>query len=257
MRAMILAAGRGERMRPLTDRCPKPLLMAGGKPLLVWHIEALVRAGITDLVINHAWLGAQLESAIGDGSRWGARVQWSAEDEALETAGGIANALTLLQTDIDPQAPFAVVNADIWTNFDRRRFHAIGTALQRQALDVWCVMVGNPAHHPQGDFWLSGNRLVADEAHALAAPPAEAPVRLTFAGLGVYRANLFSDLGRGARAPLAPRLRAAIAAGRAGAEHHHGIWVDVGTPQRLTDLDATLTGTENAMLDQPNLLDQP
>jgi MurNAc alpha-1-phosphate uridylyltransferase len=235
MRAMILAAGRGERMRPLTDHCPKPLLRAGGKPLIVWHIEALVAAGIRELEINHARLGAQLEAAIGDGSRWGAQIRWSAEPEALETAGGIVQALALLTADQPVDAPFAVLNGDIWTDYDRHRLPAIAREVLAHELDAWCVLVANPAHHPQGDFLLAGNRLVPEE------PAGHAP-RLTFSGVGVYRPRLFAGIAAGTRAALAPRLRAAISAHRAGGEYHGGGWVDVGTPERLSELDARLAG---------------
>jgi len=237
MRAMILAAGRGERMRPLTDQCPKPLLPAGGKPLIVWQIEALVAAGIRDIVVNHAWLGAQLEAAIGDGSTWGAKVQWSAEAEALETAGGIVQALPRLLHGLDPQSPFAVVNGDIWTDYDRGRLPLIAHQLSARSLDAWCVLVPNPAHHPEGDFLLTGDQLVAEDHDGSAR-------RLTFSGIGVYRPALFAGVAQGSRAPLAPRLRAAIQANRAGGEAHSGIWVDVGTPQRLGELDAMLVGRQ-------------
>jgi len=234
MRAMILAAGRGERMRPLTDQCPKPLLPVGGKPLIVWHIEALVAAGVREIVINHAWLGAHLEAAIGDGSSWGAQVQWSPEAEALETAGGIAKALPYLLGGQDPVTPFAVVNGDIWTDFDRRRLPQIASQLVARGLDAWCVLVPNPAHHLGGDFLLAGDQLVSQdpESHAQ---------RLTFSGIGVYQPALFEGVAPGSRAPLAPRLRAAIDANRAGGERHDGAWVDVGTPERLRELDAMLT----------------
>ena len=225
MRAMILAAGRGERMRPLTDHCPKPLLPAAGKPLIVWHLERLARAGFREVVINHAHLGAQLEAALGDGSRWGLAIAWSPEAEALETAGGIANALPLLG-----EAPFLVLNGDVWCDFDPGRARSIAQQMDAAALEAWCVLVANPDHHPDGDFALEHGRLV-DRA---AAP------RFTFSGIGVYRPALFAGIGRGTRAPLAPLLRAAAARGRAGAELHTGRWIDVGTPQRLAQLDAQL-----------------
>jgi MurNAc alpha-1-phosphate uridylyltransferase len=225
MRAMILAAGRGERMRPLTDRCPKPLLPAGGKPLIVWHLERLVRAGFRQVAINHAHLGAQLEAALGDGSRWGLSIAWSPEAQALETAGGIANALPLLGA-----APFLVVNGDVWCDFDPGRARSIALQMDAAALDAWCVLVDNPPQHPGGDFALENGRLL-DRATG---------PRFTFSGIGVYRPSLFAGIGRGARAPLAPLLRAAAAEGRAGAELHTGRWIDVGTPQRLAQLDAQL-----------------
>ncbi len=229
MKAMILAAGRGERMRPLTDHTPKPLLQAGGKPLIVWHIERLVRAGIADLVINHAHLGLQIEQALGDGSRFGARIRYSDEGTALETAGGIAFALHLLGDQ-----PFAVVNGDIWCDYDFARMPALAAQMQRSQDNLHLVLVDNPEHHPNGDFGLHGAR-VTDTAP-----------RLTFSGIGLYRPELFAHIARGTRAPLAPLLREQIAAGKAGGEHHRGLWVDVGTPQRLDELDKRLRAPQNA-----------
>lgn len=229
MKAMILAAGRGERMRPLTDHTPKPLLQAGGKPLIVWHIERLVRAGIADLVINHAHLGLQIEQALGDGSRFGARIRYSDEGTALETAGGIAFALHLLGDQ-----PFAVVNGDIWCDYDFARMPALAAQMQRSQDNLHLVLVDNPEHHPNGDFGLHGAR-VTDTAP-----------RLTFSGIGLYRPELFAHIARGTRAPLAPLLREQIAAGKAGGEHHRGLWIDVGTPQRLDELDKRLRAPQNA-----------
>ncbi|MFO1198994.1 MAG: nucleotidyltransferase family protein [Burkholderiaceae bacterium] len=226
MRAMILAAGRGERMRPLTDRCPKPLLEVGGKPLIVWTIERLARAGVRELVINHAHLGAMIEAALGDGTRFGVAIAYSPEREALETAGGITQALPLLG-----DGPFAVVNGDVWCDWDFGRLRTIAAQMDAAALDAWCVLVDNPAHHPRGDFGVRDGRLRDDDAGP----------RLTFSGIGAYRASLFAGIARGARAPLAPLLRAAAAGGRAGAERHAGRWVDVGTAERLAELDAQLT----------------
>jgi len=228
MRAMILAAGRGERMRPLTDTCPKPLLRAGGVPLIGWHLRRLAAAGVREVVINHAWLGERLEAELGDGRDWGVSIRWSPEGEALETAGGIARALPLLG-----DAPFLVVNGDVWCDWDVGRARTIGERLRLSGWRAWCVLVDNPPHHPRGDFALDAGRLRADA-------PADAP-RLTFAGLGVYDPALFAGIEPGARAPLAPLLRAAAAAGLAGAERHAGRWVDVGTPQRLAELDRALT----------------
>ncbi|TAJ77273.1 MAG: nucleotidyltransferase family protein [Gallionellaceae bacterium] len=222
---MILAAGRGERMRPLTDHTPKPLLQAGGKPLIVWHIERLVRAGITDLVINHAHLGMQIEQALGDGSRFGARIRYSDEGSALETAGGIAFALPLLGDE-----PFAVVNGDIYCDYDFAQLPALATQMQDNA---HLVLVDNPTHNPKGDFFLHKNR-VTDSAHGTQHSA------LTFSGIGVYQPALFANIPRGSKAPLAPLLREQIALGRVSGEHHRGIWVDVGTPQRLRELDQQL-----------------
>jgi len=229
MMAMILAAGRGERMRPLTDHTPKPLLPVGGKPLIVWHIERLVRAGITDLVINHAHLGAQIEQALGDGSRFGAAIRYSAEGTALETAGGIAFALPLLG-----DAPFAVVNGDIWCDYDFAQLPALTTTIQQRGDLAHLVLVDNPEHNPKGDFGLADGR-VTDHAPSL-----------TFSGIGLYQPALFAAITRGSKAPLAPLLRAQIVAGRVSGEHHRGLWLDIGTPQRLDELDKQLGATQNA-----------
>lgn len=225
---MILAAGRGERMRPLTDSCPKPLLRVGGKALIEWHLERLARTGFRQIVINHAHLGSMLEQALGNGSRWGLSIAWSREADALETAGGIAQALALLGSD-----PFLVVNGDIWCDFDFGRARTIAAQMLAGDLDAWCVLVDNPPQHPRGDFGIDSGRLLA-----------EASRRFTFSGIGVYRPTLFGQLIRGQPAPLAPLLREAITRGTAGAERHAGRWVDVGTPQRLTELDAQLLREE-------------
>lgn len=224
MKAMILAAGRGERMRPLTDTCPKPLLEAGGKPLIVWHIERLARAGITDIVINHAWLGQQIEDRLGDGGAWGARIRYSSEGEALETAGGIAFALPLLG-----DGPFLVVNGDIYCDYDVGRAPAIAARMQAGGDQAWLVLVPNPPHHPQGDFVLTGDT-VSD---------GEGP-RHTFSGIGIYQPALFAGVAPRDKARLAPLLRAAMARGRAHGELHTGRWEDIGTPARLAALDAEL-----------------
>lgn len=224
---MILAAGRGERMRPLTDATPKPLLVAGGKPLIVWAIERLVGAGLDELVINHAHLGERLEAALGDGSRFGAHIRYSPEGVALETAGGIARALPLLGDE-----PFVVVNGDVYCDYDLRGAVAAARRLADGGDLAHLVLVANPPQHPQGDFALAGARVVA----------AVAP-RHTFAGIGAYAPRLFAGLRRGERAPLRPLLDEAIAAGRVGGELHAGSWVDVGTPERLAALDAALTRT--------------
>jgi len=218
---MILAAGRGERMRPLTDHTPKPLLPAGGKPLIVWHIERLGAAGITELVINHAHLGKQIEAALGDGSRWNVAIAYSDEGIALETAGGIANALPLLG-----DAPFLVVNGDVYCDYDfaRLKAHGLGDDLAH------LVLVPNPEHHPAGDFGLEQG-LVQDGGEP----------RFTFSGIGLYRPELFAGIAPGTPAKLAPLLRAAMAQGRVSGELFTGRWLDIGTPQRLAELDAELS----------------
>ncbi|SDX87868.1 MurNAc alpha-1-phosphate uridylyltransferase [Allochromatium warmingii] len=217
MKAMILAAGRGERMRPLTDHTPKPLLVAGGKPLIYYHIERLAAAGICELVINHAHLGAQIEAALGDGSAFGVRIRYSPEAAALETGGGIFRALPLLGPD-----PFLVINGDVWTDIAL-------TDLQLGADDLaQLVLVANPPQHPHGDFVLRAGRV-----QETGTP------RLTFSGIGLYRPELFA--GQQADAfPLAPLLRQAMAVGRVGGQQHRGHWFDIGTPERLAALDAWL-----------------
>jgi MurNAc alpha-1-phosphate uridylyltransferase len=220
MKAFILAAGRGERMRPLTDHTPKPLLPAGGKPLIVWHLERLAAAGFREIVINHAHLGSCIEQALGDGARWGLDIRYSPEPPgALETAGGIAQALPLLG-----DAPFLVVNGDIWCDWDVRR------ARQLAGRTAHLVMVGNPAHHAGGDFSLDGERVVV----------ADGGETLTYAGIGVFSPTFFADIEPGTVTKLRPLLDAAIAVGRLTGERHDGRWVDVGTPQRLAELDQEL-----------------
>ncbi|NOT15844.1 MAG: nucleotidyltransferase family protein [Methylotenera sp.] len=220
MKAMILAAGRGERMRPLTNHTPKPLLKVGGKPLIVWHLERLAKAGFEEIVINHAHLGAQIEAALGDGSQWHLRIQYSPEEAALETAGGIANALPLLG-DI----PFLVVNGDTFTEID---FGALTHALQANNY-AHLVLVDNPPQHPKGDFAIE-NGMLKNEGVPM----------LTFSGVGVYHPDLFKPITRGEPAKLAPLLRQAIAENQATAEYYQGVWHDIGTPERLRELDVEL-----------------
>lgn len=217
MKAMILAAGRGERMRPLTDRLPKPLLPVAGKPLIVHHIERLAEAGIRQLVINHAHLGGLIEAELGDGSAWGVEIRYSPEETALETGGGIFRALPLLG-----ESPFLVVNGDIWCDVDFNRLRLAPGMLAH------LLMVANPTHHPQGDFVLQGERLVEGGGE-----------RLTFSGIGVYHPRLFAVCRPGAF-PLAPLLRAAMGEGKVSGIRHGGHWVDVGTPERLRDLERWL-----------------
>lgn len=248
MKAMLLAAGRGERMRPLTDRTPKPLLVAGGKPLIVWHLEKLAAAGITEVVINHAWLGEQIPAALGDGSAYGVRITYSAEGEALETAGGIARALPLLTQGEPDNAPFAVISSDAWSDLDYTRLTEVAQRLAAGEGDCWCLMVDNPGHHRGGDFALDNGHLkLAGTAHKASAgnntqtttsPEADA---LTYAGIGVFTPAMFRDIADGTRAPLRPWLEKAITAGRALGDHHRGQWFDIGTPARLEDLDRLLT----------------
>ncbi len=219
MKAMILAAGRGERMRPLTDRLPKPLLPVAGKPLIVHHIERLAASGIRQLVINHAHLGEMIEAELGDGSAWSVKISYSAESRALETGGGIFRALPLLGED-----PFLVVNGDIWCDVDYSRLRLAAGMLAH------LVLVPNPPHHPRGDFVLQGGRVSDNEGE-----------RLTFSGIGVYHPRLFAGCQPGAF-PLAPLLRKAMAESKVSGICHRGLWVDVGTPERLQALDSQLRG---------------
>ncbi|MFO8156519.1 MAG: N-acetylmuramate alpha-1-phosphate uridylyltransferase MurU [Pseudomonadota bacterium] len=221
MRAMVLAAGRGERMRPLTDDCPKPLLPVAGRPLIGHHLTALSAAGIREVVINHAWLGERIEAALGDGTEYGLHIRYSPEDPALETGGGITAALPLLGPE-----PFLVVNGDVWTDlaFATLPWEAFRADPERLA---HLVLVPNPEHHPGGDFSLEAGRVGACEAGPC----------WTFSGIGLYRPELFA--GRSVEPfPLGPVLAEAAAAGRIGGQLHRGGWLDVGTPERLAELRA-------------------
>lgn len=232
MKALLFAAGLGERMRPLTERTPKPLLQAGGKPLAAWHLERLAAAGVREVVINTSWLAPQFPAVLGDGGRWGLALHYAYEGAVpLETGGGMHNALPLLG-----DAPFIAVNGDVFCDLD------LATLPREPAGDAHLVLVDNPAHNPAGDFALDGEGRV----HA------DGPAKLTFAGLGVYRPAILAGWravvgdapGADAAPPrfkLAPLLRAAMAGGRVDGRHHRGTWSDVGTPQRLADLDAALS----------------
>ncbi|MEH6686375.1 MAG: nucleotidyltransferase family protein [Halopseudomonas sabulinigri] len=221
MKAMILAAGKGERMRPLTLRTPKPLLPVAGKPLIQWHIEALACAGVRELVINHAWLGEQLQQYCEDGSKFAVQIQWSAEDEALETGGGIRKALPLLG-----DGPFILVNGDIWTRYD---FAAL-TLPQGKLAHL--VLIANPAHHIQGDFMLKDG---------LVSNPAPGETGLTYSGIAVLHPALLAEQPVAAF-KLAPLLRVAAEQGLVSGEFFAGDWIDVGTPQRLADADRLAAG---------------
>jgi len=221
VKAMILAAGYGKRMRPLTDHTPKPLLQAGGKALIEYHIEKLRDAGIDSLVINTGWLGDRLAATLGDGRRFGIPIVYSHEGTPLETAGGIRRALPLLGDD-----PFVLVNGDIWTDFDLSRLVA------HRPDPVHLVLADNPHHHPGGDFHLTEGGRVRDNGEP----------RLTYAGMGRFDPALFRDLPDG-EAKLAPLLRAAMADDAVSGEHHPGQWWDIGTPERLEELDTLLKKT--------------
>jgi len=221
MKAMLLAAGRGERMRPLTDSCPKPLLPVAGKPLVVWHLERLKAAGFHEVVMNLSWLGEQIASALGDGSNFGVHIEYSLEPwPALETGGGIFQALPLLG-----DGPFLLVNGDVFTDVD---FAGIRLAAQDLAQ---LVMVANPPQHPDGDFWLAGGRIVGEATAG--------GHRCTYSGVALLRPQFFDGAAAG-RFPLLPWLTRARDAGRLGGQFHEGRWLDVGTPERLDRLDAEL-----------------
>jgi MurNAc alpha-1-phosphate uridylyltransferase len=225
----LLAAGRGERMRPLTDHLPKPLLTIQNKSLLAWHLEALAKAGIKNVVINHAWLGQKIEESLGSGEQFGLEIQYSPEEAALETAGGIAKALPLLL----PEDYFMVINGDVFSpNLPVANIlqNAAGfKTIPNQPL-AHLLMVPNPVQHPDGDFYLRGSQVSAQDE-----PGAE---KLTFSGIGIYHKELFKDLEIGVPAKLAPFLRAAMAQNKVSGEKYLGPWHDVGTPQRLQELNA-------------------
>jgi N-acetyl-alpha-D-muramate 1-phosphate uridylyltransferase len=223
MKAMILAAGLGNRMRPLTLHTPKPLLEVGGKPLIVWHIEKLQKIGVTDIVINTAWLGEKLAQALGDGSQFGVNILWSHEGEGLETAGGIVNALPLLGDQ-----PFILVNGDVWTTMDF--VPLLDIHLQHHLAHL--VLVENPVQHPQGDFTLSNGQAYTFEQHVKGE-------NLTFSGVSVIDPRMFAGLENGKR-PLAPLLKQGMLDHKILASKLNGAWVDVGTPERLADLDLSI-----------------
>ncbi len=224
MRAMILAAGRGERMRPLTDTCPKPLLKVGSEPLIGWHLRRLKAAGIEEIVINHAWLGQQIEETLGNGAAYGVSIAYSAEGaQGLETAGGIATALPLLGEE-----PFLVINGDVLTDIDFTLASAQAAKLSAEQRLAYLWLVQNPAHNPKGDFVLQTDGAV------LSTGAGEA---LTFSGMGVYHPALFHDTPPKQAAKLAPLLRAAMAAGKVQGVKHEGLWLDVGTVERLAEAE--------------------
>ena len=227
MKAMILAAGRGKRMRPLTDMTPKPLLKVGGKPLIVWQIERLSRAGFNDIVINHAWLGAQIEACLGDGRQWGVRITWSRENEALETAGGIAYARHYLG-----EAPFLTVSADIYSEYDYSTLIPILKEMgaPHSQTDVHLVMVPNPPFHTQGDFGLTADGRITLEEGA----------RLTYGNFCLQHPRIFKEIASGTYLPLYPVWKALIEQARVTGECFQGVWENVGTTDQLKALDERL-----------------
>ena len=217
---MILAAGRGERMRPLTDHIPKPLLEVAGKPLIIWHLEKLAKANFEEVIINHAHLGGMIEAYVGDGSRWNLKITYSREGSPLETAGGIKKALPLIGDQ-----PFLVVNADIYTDFN------FATIKNRNLNDCkgHLVMVKNPKQHPDGDFFLQNNQIER-----------EGKERLTFSGIAVYQPKIFEDINIEPVAKLAPILKKLIDAECISGEAYQGLWFDIGTPERLNEVNLFL-----------------
>lgn len=230
MKAMILAAGRGERMRPLTDSVPKPLLQVAGKALIEYHLAALARVGIREVVINVAHLGEQIIAALGNGRRYGVDIQYSREAQALETAGGILQAMPLLGEE-----PFILVNGDVWTDYDFSRLVRCDMSLSLAHL----VLVDNPIHNPDGDFCLATEALPSGQ---IATQREQSNNALTFAGISVIHPRLLDLLtvAVGNPAALAPLLRQAMAQRRVSGEHYQGLWTDVGTPERLDELDQQL-----------------
>jgi MurNAc alpha-1-phosphate uridylyltransferase len=225
MKAMILAAGRGERMRPLTDTCPKPLLEVGGIPLIGWHLQRLAQAGISEVVINHAWLGQMIEQRLGDGSRYGVNIQYSAESTALETAGGIAKALPLLGDE-----PFLLISADIFTEFDFASLLAHSQGMDAQHL-AHLVMVPNPSYHPLGDFALQDGRIQP-----------EGEQKYCYGNLAICHPALLAEVATGTKAKLGPLLLQYAAEGKVSGELFTGSWVNVGTPADLLEANALQGG---------------
>jgi N-acetyl-alpha-D-muramate 1-phosphate uridylyltransferase len=224
MKAMILAAGRGERMRPLTDHTPKPLLQVGGKALIVWHLERLAAAGFREAVINHAHLGAQIETALGDGSQFGLKISYSPEpDGALETAGGVVNALSLLGSD-----PFFLISADIYADSDYRTFVDAADNLNDDST-AFMWMVANPIWHSAGDFAINDGRLSLD-----------GEPKLTYANLGVFSPSFFAGIPPGTRLPMSPLFKRAITTKSIRAARYTGIWDNIGNPEQLRTLDGLL-----------------
>jgi len=234
MKAMILAAGRGERMRPLTDTMPKPLLQIAGKSLIEYHIEALVKAGITELIINHAWLGEKIEAYLGDGARYGTSIHYSPEDQALETAGGIKQALYFFDDE-----PFIVLNGDVFTDYPftrlitsaERLLSSHSSTQSDNNIMAHLVLVNNPIHHSQGDFYCI-DHLVYDQ---LKAPQVQ---KYTFSGIACYSPDFFRSIKAGKQA-LAPMLRTAMATQQVSGEIYQGQWWDIGTPERLEELNCS------------------
>lgn len=228
MKAMILAAGRGERMRPLTDTLPKPLLTVAGKSLIEYHIEALVKSGITELVINHAWLGEKIEAQLGDGSQYGAKIVYSREKQALETAGGIIKALSLLGEE-----PFMVLNGDIFTDYPFAQLLSVRSDFLQGDQAAHLVLAANPEQHKKGDFYCHNHQLSDEQG-------ADKGQRYTFSGIACYKPEFFQQTIKSntlEKQALAPLLRAAMKENKVSGEVYNGVWQDIGTPQRLEEIN--------------------
>ncbi len=220
MKAMILAAGRGERLRPLTDKLPKPLINVAGKSLVAYHLENLAAAGIDEIVINTAWLAGKIHQQLGDGSNFGVSIQYSDEGVALETAGGIINALSLLGDE-----PFLVINGDIWCDFDFSALKIQSTLITKSKLQAHLILVNNPEHNQQGDFSLQ-DKLIKNTGSSMS----------TFSGIGIYKPEFFAETKSGA-SPLAPLIREKCEENLVSGQFHAGLWTDVGTIERLQTLE--------------------
>lgn len=252
---MILAAGRGERMRPLTDTCPKPMLLAGGKPLIGWHLEALAAAGFKRVVINHAHLGHLIEQGLGDGHSYGVQIAYSAEGVALETAGGIRKALPLLR-QLSGASSFLVVNGDVFCDWPMacatKKLAEWSDMEAAQQPLAHLVLVPNPAHNPKGDFCLLPSGLVSSDSPSQAGL-ASSGQSCTFSGIGIYQEALFKDLPLDQPFKLAPLLRQAMTEGRVTGELHPGLWLDIGTPERLNDLNEYLATRRQCVVDDGHI----
>lgn len=235
MKAMILAAGRGERMRPLSDATPKPLLDVGGKPLIVWQLERLRSAGIIDVVINVSWLGEQIQARLGDGRAFNVRIHYSVEPEALETGGGVATALPLLGRD-----PFVTVSGDLWTDFDFGAVRRIASEMNERRTLAHLILVPNPDFHPEGDFAFDLGVDDALDASAALADDGDVARRYTFGNIGVYHPLLFEGVEPGTKCKLVTLFRRAMARRLVTGELYDGRWSNVGTPEQLAELDASL-----------------
>lgn len=235
-KAMILAAGKGTRMQPLTNTCPKPLLRAGDKMLIEYHLEKLAAAGFNEVVINHAYLGTMIEAALQNGECYGLHIHYSPEYTTLETAGGIAHALPLLTNSICSQ-PFAVINADVFCDVDFSVLHSLLQQIQAAAGNILAhlVLVDNPHHHSEGDFFLHKETGKLTELATFSDNQ-----KLTFSGIGVYHPALFENIAPNQAQKLAPLLRTATANNQVTGSHYQGVWMDIGTPERLRLLDTTL-----------------